>query len=72
MPIFKLLVVLLLIAIVVSLGSALYQLARGTGDSRKMLRALTWRISLSVALFVVLLLAYRAGWIAPHAVAPFS
>jgi cytochrome bd-type quinol oxidase subunit 2 len=70
MPLFKLLVVLLLIAIVVSLGSALFQLARGTGDSRKLLRALTWRISLSVALFALLLLAYRAGWIAPHSVAP--
>jgi cytochrome bd-type quinol oxidase subunit 2 len=70
MPIFKLLVVLLLIAIVVSLGSALFQLARGTGDSHKLLRALTWRISLSVALFALLLLAYRAGWIAPHAVTP--
>jgi hypothetical protein len=70
MPLFKVLIVLVLIAIVVSLGSALYQLARGTGDSRKMLRALTWRISLSVALFALLLLAYRAGWIAPHAVTP--
>jgi DUF2909 family protein len=70
MPLFKVLIVLVLIAIVVSLGSALYQLARGTGDSRKMLRALTWRISLSVALFALLLLAYRAGWIAPHAATP--
>lgn len=70
MPLFKLLVVLVLIAIVVSLGAALFQLARGTGDSRKMLRALTWRIGLSVALFVLLLLAYRAGWITPHAVTP--
>ena len=70
MPPFKLLIVLLLIAIVVSLGSALYQLARGAGDSRKLLRALTWRISLSVALFALLLLAYRAGWITPHVVTP--
>jgi cytochrome bd-type quinol oxidase subunit 2 len=70
MPVFKLLIILLLIAIVVSLGAALFQLARGTGDSRKMLRALTWRIGLSVALFLLLLLAYRAGWITPHAATP--
>jgi hypothetical protein len=70
MPILKLLFILLLIAIVVSLGTALFQLARGTGDSRKMLRALTWRIGLSVMLFLLLLLAYRAGWITPHAVTP--
>jgi len=66
MPIVKLIVILMLVAIVVSLGTALYQLARGTGDSRRMLRALTWRIVLSVLLFVLLLLAYCAGFIRPH------
>lgn len=66
MPLVKLLVVLILIGIVVSLGSALFQLSRGTGDSGKMLRALTWRISLSVVLFVLLLVAYYLGWIRPH------
>jgi hypothetical protein len=31
-----------------------------------MLRALTWRIGLSVALFLLLLLAWRMGYIRPH------
>ena len=66
MPLVKLLVVVMLIGIVVSLGSALFQLSRGTGDSGKMLRALTWRIGLSVVLFVLLLAAYFLGWIRPH------
>ena len=61
MPLIKLLVVLMLIAIVVSLGSALFHLSRGKGDSKKMLRALTWRISLSVLLFALLMLAYSRG-----------
>jgi hypothetical protein len=65
-PIVKLLIIVVLIAIVVSLGSALFHLARGSGDSHKMVRALTWRIGLSVALFVLLLLAFRAGLITPH------
>jgi hypothetical protein len=65
-PLVKLLVVVMLIGIVVSLGSALFQLSRGTGDSGKMLRALTWRIGLSVVLFVLLLAAYFLGWIRPH------
>jgi hypothetical protein len=62
------LVIVLLIAIVVSLGSALRHLARGTGpdDSRKMARALTIRISLSLALFVLLLIAWYFGLISPH------
>lgn len=68
MPLVKVLVVVILVAIVASLGSALYQLSRGTGDSGKMLRALTWRISLSVALFLLLLIAYALGWLQPHGV----
>jgi uncharacterized BrkB/YihY/UPF0761 family membrane protein len=67
-PLIKLLVVLMLIAIVVSLGSALFHLSRGKGDSKKMLRALTWRISLSVLLFALLMLAYSRGLLQPHAV----
>jgi len=65
MELMRILIVAVLIAIVISLGSALYHMATGTGDSKKMLRALTWRISLSVALFVLLLLAWSAGLIAP-------
>jgi uncharacterized BrkB/YihY/UPF0761 family membrane protein len=67
-PLIKLLVILMLIAIVVSLGSALFHLSRGTGDSKQMLRALTWRISLSVLLFVLLMLAYSRGLLQPHQV----
>jgi hypothetical protein len=67
-PLIKLLVVLMLIAIIVSLGSALFHLSRGKGDSKKMLRALTWRISLSVLLFVLLMIAYSRGLLTPHAV----
>jgi cytochrome b561 len=66
MDLARLFIVAVLIAIVWSLGSALFQLSRGTGDSQKMLRALTWRIGLSVALFLLLLLAWRMGYIRPH------
>jgi hypothetical protein len=62
----RLLVVAVLIAIIFMMGSALVQLARGTGDSGKLLRALTWRVGLSVGLFLLLLAAWWAGWIRPH------
>jgi hypothetical protein len=68
--ILRLVVVGMLIAIVASLGSALYHLASGKGDSGKMVKALTWRISLSIALFVLLLFAWWQGWIQPHDVRP--
>ncbi len=59
------LIILLLAAIVISLGTGLYHLSTGKGDSGKMLRALTVRIALSMALFALLMLAWRAGLISP-------
>lgn len=61
----KLLILLAFGAILASLASGLVYLFKDEGDSRRTVRALTWRISLSVALFVILLLAYAAGLIEP-------
>jgi len=62
----RLLVILMLIAIIASLGSALYQLSSSKGDSRKMVRALALRVGLSLGLFVLLMAAWYAGLISPH------
>jgi len=64
-PVFRILVIAVFIGILVSLGSALYQLTRG-GDSKKMVRSLAIRVGLSVALFLALMIAWYAGLIAPH------
>ena len=64
----KILIVITLFAIVISLGSALFHLSKGTGDSKKMARALTVRVGLSLALFILLMLAWYAGLITPHGV----
>lgn len=63
----KILIIIALFAIVGSLGSGLFHLSRGKGeeDSRKMARALTIRIGLSLALFILLMLAWYAGLIKP-------
>jgi len=64
---FKYLIIVMLVLIVGSLGKALFHLSADTpGDSRKMVKALTWRISLSVGLFLLLMIAYYNGWISPH------
>ena len=62
----RILILCLMAAILASLGTALYHLSTGRGDSDKMMRALTLRISLSVALFVLLMIAWRAGYITPR------
>lgn len=70
MDLVRILIVGLLIAIVASLGSALFHLSRSSGDSRKMVRALTIRVGLSVALFILLLVAWYFGLITPNQVTP--
>ena len=57
--------------ILISLGKALFHLSSSKPDnSAKMVKALAWRIGLSVALFLLLLLAYYIGWIDPQRVVP--
>jgi hypothetical protein len=65
----RLLIIGVLLGIIVSLGSALFNLSRKTRDSRKVARDLTIRIGLSVALFVLLMIAWHLGIIAPHGLA---
>jgi succinate dehydrogenase/fumarate reductase cytochrome b subunit len=66
MSLIKILIVACLIAIVISLGSGLFHLVNDKGDSKKMVRALTIRVALSVALFILLLIAWSQGMITPH------
>jgi Protein of unknown function (DUF2909) len=62
-----LLVLACLLTVVVSLGLGLYHLSRGTPqDSDKLLRALTVRITVSLLLFALLMLAWHFGLISPH------
>jgi Protein of unknown function (DUF2909) len=62
----RMLVILILIAIIASLGVALKFLSRRGSASNRTVNALTVRIALSVALFLFLLLAWAVGWITPH------
>lgn len=62
----KLVVILILLGILGSLGSALFYLFRDDNDSRRTVRALTWRVSLSVGLFILLLVGYWLGLIQPR------
>ena len=68
------LVALAFIAILASLGAALFFMLRsGAGDQRKarpMARALAFRVGFSVVLFVCILLAWKMGYIHPTGIAP--
>jgi hypothetical protein len=62
----KTLILLLLGAIVVSLGKAMFHLTSGPDESGRMVRALTVRITLSIALFALLMLVWYFGGMSPH------
>jgi len=63
----RILIIGILVAIVASLGFALFHLSRGKGpDSQRLARSLTIRVGLSIALFVLLMIAWLAGLITPH------
>ena len=59
----KFVVILFLVFIVVSLGSALYFLVTDRGRSDRMVKALTVRVVLSVVLFALLMLGFYFGLI---------
>ena len=59
----KIVVILLLIAIVASLGSALFFLVTDQGKSKRTVKALAVRVGLSLTLFLLLMAGYYFGFI---------
>ena len=65
----KWLVLAIFFLIVLSLVSAMVHLVHDyRGETRRMVRALSIRIGLSIALFIVLWMTWKLGWIEPHGV----
>ena len=64
----KYVIIVLLIAMIVSLGVGLFHLLK-TPDERdsgdKLVKALTWRIGIWVFLFGFIILSLKLGWIVP-------
>ncbi|MGN6388609.1 MAG: twin transmembrane helix small protein [Burkholderiaceae bacterium] len=61
----KIFVAIAFVCILASLGSALVFLMRDRGKTNRTLKALAFRVGFSVALFVIILVAYSLGWIEP-------
>ena len=61
----KILVAIAFMLIIGSLGSALVFLMKDKGKSNRTVTALAFRVGFSIALFVLLLVANRLGWIQP-------
>jgi len=69
MEIKHIIISLFFISIVYSLGSALYYMMKDQGGSKRMVKALTLRIGVSILLFVFIIISFWMGWIKPTGVA---
>ena len=63
-----LLVIAFLAVIVWNLGAGLYYLLVDRGQTKRTVRALSWRIGMSVALVALLVIGIATGVIQPHGV----
>ena len=59
----KIIVLLFIVLILASLGSALYFMVKDKSTSTRTAKALTWRVVFSITLFMLLMLAYHFGFI---------
>ena len=62
----KALIILTLVGIVISLAHAMFTMTSGPTDSKAMVRALSIRVGLSVALFAFLMIGWYLGLVEPH------
>jgi Mn2+/Fe2+ NRAMP family transporter len=63
--IFKIIILSLFLLVLFSLGSALVSMTKGD-TSDKMVKQLSWRIGLSVFIFVLLIIGQATGVITSH------
>jgi hypothetical protein len=59
----RILVLAIIGLILASLGSALFFLVRDKGQSTRAVKALAVRVALSIALFLLLMIGYKLGFI---------
>ncbi|RBP53081.1 twin transmembrane helix small protein [Arenicella xantha] len=64
----KIVIIVLLLAMIASLGVGLFHLIKTPNENDKgdqLVKSLTWRIGIWVILFVFILLSLKLGWIKP-------
>lgn len=64
----KFVIVIFIAGILFCLADAAILLVKKQRSKDSMVKALTWRIGLSVFLFLILLVGFGLGWITPHAI----
>tara|TARA_Y100001934_G_C12145065_1_gene674492 strand:- start:547 stop:771 length:225 start_codon:yes stop_codon:yes gene_type:complete len=66
----KVIIVIIFLSILASLFSALFYMVKDRGENSRTLKALSFRIGISVGLFILLLVLWKLGIIEPHGIQP--
>jgi hypothetical protein len=64
--IYKSIVIILLIVVILSLTSGLHFLMKDVDQSKKMVTSLTIRVTLSIILFLMIIIGFKLGLIHPN------
>jgi uncharacterized iron-regulated membrane protein len=65
---FKILIVLLFLAVVVALFSGLYFLMKDRDGSKRIVTALSWRVGLVATLVALIVIGVATGLLEPHGI----
>ncbi len=68
----KIIIIVFLLAILYTLASSFFFLVKDKGEGKRTVRRLTWRIGLSLFLFLMLYVFFRLGWIEPTSRGPIG
>lgn len=64
----KIILIIFILVILYCLGSAGYFMLSRKHPPETMAKALTWRIAISIALFILLIIGFLMGWVKPHGI----
>lgn len=68
--IIKTIILILLLLVILSLAAGMFTMIKDRKKSNRTVKFLTFRIILSVSLFILLALSFFMGWIQPHGIVP--
>ena len=66
----KSIILILLLLIIISLAAGMFTLIKDRNKTDRTVKFLTFRIVLSISLFVLLIVSFFMGWIQPHGLVP--
>lgn len=66
----KVIIVIMLALILLSLGASLFSMISDREGSNRTVKFLTFRIVLSILLFILIGVSFYMGWIQPHGLIP--